>query len=281
MECVLPGISTTMHSPSPSGIISSVLHASSSIEAGDHYRLSPDVVLVAVQDGTARLLNLAGSLFAISETGALMLRAALDGRQREACDALATRFKVRPEQVRADMEALLLDLAARGLVEPPTMRRHSRPTIAGTLSWLLAPGVFACTRRSSRCIGLKTWVLLTLSYVATRLFGWTNTVRMWQRCVNPLPRALALAPENADASANIISDHVAYAIARYPFNIGCKERALSCWALARAAGLPARIVLGIDLFPFALHCWCEAHAQILADRREGRCDRYTPILTYE
>jgi hypothetical protein len=62
--------------------------------------------------------------------------------------------------------------------------------------------------------------------------------------------------------------------------MACKERALCCWALARAAGLAATLVVGLQLFPLAGHCWCEVGSWTLSDDR-ARCDLYTPVIRYE
>jgi hypothetical protein len=272
-------IRKSMQIPAEPSTIRSVSASSDNDNTG-HYRLSRDVVLVAVQDGTARLLDLGGSLFAVSETGAVMLAAALEGEQQEICDELAARFKLDRAQICSDMAKLLRDLEMQRLVKPPAVRHRLWPSLGGLLAWLIAPIVLACMRSSNRWLGARIWSLLTVSYFATRFLGWTNTIRVWQRCLGPERSGSEPLSGDEDMHLNNITQRVTRAIARHPLNIGCKERALCCWTLARAARLPARIVLGIDLFPFALHCWCESRSQILADRYEGRCDRYTPILTY-
>ena len=69
------------------------------------------------------------------------------------------------------------------------------------------------------------------------------------------------------------------AASRHAFSVECKERSLSCWSLARAAGLPATVVLGINLFPVAGHCWCESGPWTLSDY-EDRCQNFTPVVRY-
>jgi hypothetical protein len=244
------------------------------------YRLAPDVLLVTVHDGSGRLLDLAGSVFTVSETGAAMLEAALQAREDAACEKLAARFNVDPEQVRADMTALLTDLERQRLVSPPGVRHRHVPSLGSAFAWLIAPIVLACARSRRRWTGMRIWLLLTVAYFATRLFGWTNTIRVWRRCLVCDPHTIPMSPGEDSQMLADIDQAVARAIARHALNMGCKERALCCWTLADAAGFPAKIVLGIDLFPFALHCWCESRSRILADRYEGHCDRYTPILAY-
>jgi hypothetical protein len=121
-------------------------------------------------------------------------------------------------------------------------------------------------------------LLVTLAFLTIRAFNWANTIRIWDRAGARLGAAEGHAFDAA--SVAVIDSSVLRAIARHPLNISCKERALTAWVLARATGIPARMQLGIDLFPFGMHCWCEHGSHIIADRYEGRCDRYTPILTY-
>lgn len=77
-----------------------------------------------------------------------------------------------------------------------------------------------------------------------------------------------------------IDEKVRTIAAKHLLNIGCKERALCCWTLIRSYGLPVKLVLGVDLFPLASHCWCEFGSEILTDYSD-RCERFTPILSYE
>jgi hypothetical protein len=110
------------------------------------------------------------------------------------------------------------------------------------------------------------------------MLGWPRTIAIWRRLfpVRPLER---LAPA-AEALAHAIDDAVCTAAAWNPFGVACKERALSCWALARGAGLPATLVIGVELFPFSGHCWCEAGPWVLSDHAEN-CVPYLPILRYQ
>jgi hypothetical protein len=125
----------------------------------------------------------------------------------------------------------------------------------------------------------KAWLLMSLAFVATRVFGWTNTIRAWDHAGARLIVSRSGLEAEPDILATIESV-VTRMIARNPLTVSCKERALCCWALARAGGISATVQLGIDLFPFSLHCWCEYESQIIADRYEGRCDRYTTIIVY-
>jgi hypothetical protein len=69
------------------------------------------------------------------------------------------------------------------------------------------------------------------------------------------------------------------AVAGHPFAVACKERALCSWSLARTAGLRATLIVGIELFPIAGHCWCEVSERPLGDD-QGRCDQFTPVARW-
>jgi hypothetical protein len=196
-----------------------------------------------------------------------------------ACQALADRFRADQQQVRRDMKAFLIDLERQHLLVPPAATQHRTWSVRRKLCWLIAPILYFCAFEPDRWLKAKAWVLLTVAYFSTRAFGWPNTVSIWQLCT--FASRGRRDKSSDDAGMLSIIDAVATdAITRHPLNLGCRERALCCQTLARAAELPARIVLGIDLFPFALHCWCECGSRILADRYEGRCDRYTPLAAY-
>lgn len=123
---------------------------------------------------------------------------------------------------------------------------------------------------------MQAAVLLTLAYLCFTFFGWARTVAPWQRCA----RRLALADGTADPAAlDAVDGAVRDLAASLPLPVACKERALSCWTLARWAGLPATLVVGLDLFPLAGHCWCESGTRTLSDDAQ-RCALFTPILQY-
>jgi hypothetical protein len=252
--------------------------------ASGGYGLPEDAFFVVAEDRTGRLLDLAGNVCAITTTGTAMLEMVLRGQDFDgACQALADRFHADPHQVQRDMEVFLLDLERQHLLLPPGSTRRRTWSVGRKLCWLIAPILYLCAFEPDRWLKAKAWVLLTVAYLSTRAFGWPNTVSVWELCTSASQGRRGKSSGKSSDDAGMLStiDAVAaHAITRHPLNLGCRERALCCQALARAAELPAKIVLGVDLFPFALHCWCESRSRILADRYEGRCDRYTPLAVY-
>jgi hypothetical protein len=59
----------------------------------------------------------------------------------------------------------------------------------------------------------------------------------------------------------------------------CKERAVVCLAEARAAGLPAAVVLGLSFYPLATHCWCTVDDVVLGDLPD-LCAAFQPVALH-
>ncbi len=241
------------------------------------YVLAPDVGLVLVQDGTARLLDLGGTFFALSATAAAMLHEALRVDAETAVCRLAARYQVEEARLRGDLFRLLNSLEQKAII----LRRGRVP----------APGP---GRRLPRSVLLEpalrfihTWplpvrwkakALLGLAYLSLRLFGLPYTIAAWQqqhRRLRP-PRNLA----DREKTVQEVDEAVRSAAALHFLNAECKERALCCWSLLRVRGLAARVVVAVDLYPFKGHCWCQLDGRVLTDY-EDHCQRFTPVFTYE
>src|SRR5262245_52098891 len=81
-----------------------------------HYKLAPDVIFIAAEDGSARLLDLGGSFFALSATGVHMLHELLDGGADAAVRAIVGRFQVESSQVETDVQRLIAQLKEARLI---------------------------------------------------------------------------------------------------------------------------------------------------------------------
>jgi hypothetical protein len=243
--------------------------------AAAEYALAPDVLLVLVRDGTARLLDLGGRFYAIPAVGARMLCAALEAGPSAAAARIADEYGIDPDRARTDLAAWLGQLRRQGLILGRTDRRRRR---GGWLSRLLLRTAF----RLIRCLPSPTGRarrFLTLTRVCFALFGWAGTVALWQRCL-PRPRAEGrVDPETAEATIRAVDEAVRAASARHVVRMACKERGMCGWAMLRCAGVPAELVVAIDLFPLAGHCWCEAGGLPLGDD-PGRCSQFTPVVRY-
>jgi hypothetical protein len=120
--------------------------------------------------------------------------------------------------------------------------------------------------------------LLGLARLSFAAFGWTPTVAVWRKTHAHLP--VRQAGDGDAETIRALEETVRAAAAGLPVAVACKERALCSWSLARVAGLHASIVVGVELFPIAGHCWCEVGAHTLSDDRE-HCDRFTPVARWD
>jgi hypothetical protein len=251
----------------------SVTPAAAADEA--RFVLAPDVILVPVPDGSARLLDLGGKFYAIPAVGAEMLREALDAGPARAAGRLAERYGVDVAQVRADLDDFLRDLRRQGLLRAaPAAPAGRRPgTILAFCT--LAPALWLASRAGR---GVRNWLLLALARLSFPLFGWARTVAVWRRVFPPASGRLL--PEEGERKAAMVDEAVRRSAAGHLFRVDCKERALCCWVLARSAGVPAVLVVGVQLFPLQGHCWCEFGTRLFSDDRD-RCEAYQPVARYD
>ena len=236
------------------------------------YFLPPDVILVTVQDRSARLLDMAGRFHAVTAVGARMLQETLANGPAAAASQIAADYSVARQQVQSDMTVFLRDLEARGLLR--SRRTRSRRSGAFSPARLVLRPVLQAVHRHGRCPERTARALLGLARISFALLGWTRTIAVWREAYAQFSTRQAGEPNSE--TIRELDKVVRAAVAGHPVPVACKERALCSWSLARAAGLHADLVVGIVLFPIAAHCWCEVGAQTLGDDRQG-CDDFTPV----
>ena len=247
------------------------------LRGGHAYRLAPDVLFLKAWDGSARLIDLGGDSYGLPEVSTTLLELTLREGPDAAAVAVARRSRVPVERVRADLESFLGDIHRRGLLarrgNPVPRRGTLRGAVARPLAWAIRLAL-----RSPLSDGGKARAALGVIHVGLQLVGWPATVELCREASRldrgPVPGA----SDSPDRLARI-DRAVREAVACCIFPVDCKARALCCWLLIRSAGLPARLVVGVDLFPFLGHCWCESGAVLMADRPE-RCGRFHPVLNY-
>jgi hypothetical protein len=245
--------------------------------ANSDYMLVSSSILLLVDDGSARLLDLGGTFFAMNPTGAAMLFETLRAGFATAARRVAAEYHSELEQVRIDLRAFLGHLERNRLIyragaDPGARRR------AGLLArHAIRPHLY-CIDHWIQSVPGKARALLALAYLSIRLFGWPRTVEAWQD-YHQRNLARSLLPTVKHVTT-VVDDAVRSMAACHLFNVECKERALSCWSLLRSAGLSPKLVVGVDLYPFASHCWCQLDEMVLSDY-EDRCNNYAPVWTYE
>jgi hypothetical protein len=245
-------------------------------EGEREYWLAPDVIFLTVDDGSARLLDMAGSFHALPAVGTRMLQETLARGSEAAITQIAKEYGIDPQQVRNDLAAFLLELETQGLLCRQGSRPRSGRSALGLARFLLKPSLNA-VHRFLRLPKTKSRALLALARVSFALFGWTRTITVWKEAHAYLPVRQS---GKADAeTVQALDAAVHAAAASHPVAVACKERALCSWSLARVAGLNASVVVGIAVFPVAGHCWCEVGTQTLGDNEEWS-GRLTPVARW-
>ena len=102
-----------------------VLASTSLGNHSDGYRLADDVYLVIVEDGSGRMVNLAGNACAITNSGSAMLEMVLSSNLETATEALAEQFPLASRKYDRTWKAFLVELASQGLVLPPGPKQGS------------------------------------------------------------------------------------------------------------------------------------------------------------
>lgn len=249
------------------------------------YALSPNVVLLLSQDGTARLLDMGGKFYALPATGAQMLKGTLEQGASATVTRLADQYGVSSGQVQADLNTLLDNLEQRGLIHGLRRRRRVGQPGAGWPSLFLIPAL-RFIYLSRRSLEARAAALLTLARLSFFLFGWARTIAAWKRCLRQVDLQFSEESEESEEpeeqeeeTVKAIDEAVRKVAAKHVLRMACKERALCCWYMLRCMGVPADLVVGVNLFPLAGHCWCEVGPRMLSDYRD-RCEAYTPVVRY-
>jgi hypothetical protein len=266
---------TIMHKTTPMRqVLTATVGAAHSTSV--EYQLAPHVALAIVWDGSSRLIDASGACYGLPALSTTLLAITLRESMDRAVSEVASQYEVPPERVRADLDVFLSDLLRRGLLTRPGQQGGRRGVLWRLKAWPLS-GALRLLVRVSCSDSRKARALMACAYASLRLLGWAQTIEIWQeKMACPLDPA-----EASDDTQRLdsINDAVREALSRSIFPVDCKARALCCWAMLRSAGHPARLMVGIDLFPFLGHCWCESGSRILGDGSD-RCSRFTPVLQY-
>ncbi|MBV8359625.1 MAG: lasso peptide biosynthesis B2 protein [Deltaproteobacteria bacterium] len=239
------------------------------------YLLSPDVVLMPLEDGTAQLVDLDGSFFGLSKTAVQMLKGTLEMGKGDTVQRIAADYNADHDRVDADLTALLGTLRAKGLI-----RRSDDHLPAVRLRTIIALAISYPALRivaPVRNQWLKALALLAAARLCFALAGWARTVEAWQKCLKRSYRPVANL--ELERLIDTIDRATRHSASHLP-SIACKERALCCWFMLRSAGVPARLVMGMRVLPLSGHCWCQVDERILTDSPE-HCKAYTPVICYD
>ena len=252
----------------PSG--ADVAYGAPSVMGAATFTLCEGVVYLEGEDGTSRLLDLGNRFYGLSVVATQMLRATLDASPDAAVERLAGEYGVPPERVRSDLTTFLVGLERKRFIRRTSDRRIAARA-SRSVTWAAVMLMLWGARLVPGQRG-KAWVLLAFAWLHCRLLGWTRTVEAWQ---TGCPRR-ATSASDPEAAMRAIDATARSVAASHPLPTECKERALTTWALARIAGVPVELVVGVHLFPLEGHCWCAYNGAVYSDDTE-RCAQFTPV----
>lgn len=113
-----------------------------------------------------------------------------------------------------------------------------------------------------------------------RLLGFDRTWAIVRAHAEPgrhdRPAELLVARASLAPAHEEIEYTVALAAALYPGRALCLERSLVLYHYLRRAGLPIRLRLGVQAYPFAAHAWVEYAGKVLNDVPE-HVAHFTPV----
>jgi hypothetical protein len=232
-----------------------------------------------VDDGSARLLDLGGEFHALPETGAEMLKGVLEKGVAATVRDLSAQYdadEALEQRIAADLKALVERLKNLRLIHHRQTERTPKSQ-RGLISLLLHLWL-RWVLRGRRPWNRKAARLMTLARLSFWCWGWAGTVARWRQCLPAVDQAPSAARQEELAQA--IDGAVRESAASHVLQMACKERGLVCWTLLRSAGVPAKLVVGLDLYPLAGHCWCELGNRAFSDFPD-RCESFTPVVRYE
>jgi hypothetical protein len=227
------------------------------------YGLPEDVVLIE-QDEALRLFDFRrGRFFGLNPVAGRLLRGLLARGPREAAREVADAYRQPVERVAADLAGLVGDLRRRRLLADGPPRPGPARPLRRPPRRPRTPGVRAVRG------------LLLLAWLSLRVLGWGRTLRLWQRWHRPAGRGRETGA--AAEVAGVVREAAAGML--WPA-VDCKERALAAYQLLRAVhGVPARLVVGVEWFPFQAHAWAECAGRPVADE-PAFCALFKPAVCY-
>jgi hypothetical protein len=247
---------------------------------GRRFVLPEEIVWLTATDGSVRLLDLRGNFFALDAVGARLLRALLSGGLDEAVRCLDPDARLPHAEVVKEASAFIDQLQQQLLLAESTpaerkqeFRRHGRALLHRLLKRVaLWRFVSAGTPPRLAC---RLFPLIKLSLAVT---SWESSVELCAAITRGGKRPRQ--PWSDPPLTAIELDRVIRRFAAHRlWRAECKERALLFWTLAHRFGLAADLVVGVRLYPFGGHCWCECGGEIMTDEVD-RCVMYQPVRRY-
>lgn len=230
--------------------------------------LAPDTALAIAETANGNLIDLNGAIHALTPVAADMVVRRLETGRAAAIEALASIYDAPASRIGADLDRLWNDLIRRGLVVPADQARTPRRAgRARVFAWMTD-----CALSLPLPFSMRAGVMLALARFSCARCGLAATADAWQRRFGTGGRAAA---EDVATEAAIIHK----VATRHWIRVDCKERALTCWAVARSKGVDATISIGLRSFPLGGHAWCRVGDRVIGDDA-GICASHQTLIEY-
>lgn len=216
-------------------------------------------VLSAVHGDRTILLDLRTEHFlGLDEVGTIVWAEVVQGGRAgvllpELLDALAVAFDAPRGVLARDLGTLLDRLSREGVVEG-VARGECAPR----------PGL---TPSAVRCVLTLIGVVIGL-----RLLGLRRSLAAARRLVRAVPPVVI---PNADFLTQTVRK-VDTAAAFFPWRALCLEQSFALFILLRRAGVPVRLRIGVQPYPFAAHAWVEYQGEPVGESYD-RVGKFVPF----
>jgi hypothetical protein len=233
--------------------------------------LPPDVIVLPARDGSMRLLDLRGNFFALDAAHGRVLRALIEGGIEHAAAVIAHEQSLDLAIAREDAIVFAAELKRAQLLQTGTgsgagcARRGA--LFLRTMATALTGPMTEPARFGRRLLPLVKLVL-----------AWTSWEDAVEVCAS-IVRRRSSAKLTGRTTLSELDHLVRRLTARHPLRAECKERALLFWTMAHQLGFTIDLVVGVRLYPFEGHCWCEHTGDFLSDEAD-RCRLFQPVRRY-
>lgn len=231
--------------------------------------LADHTALVLSETGSANIVDLAGSVHALTPVAADMIVLTLENGREAAIDLLVERYDAPRECIADDLDRLWNDFVDRGLIRQAdglaANRSKSRSaSAAASLADIVLAAPLPFKARAA--------IVLALVKFSCRHVGLAATIGAWRERFGTGGVA---DPDAIADDAKVVHD----VATRHWLKVDCKERALTSWAVARRKGIDATVVIGLKPYPLAGHAWCRVADRIVGDDPDF-CAAHSPVFEF-
>lgn len=248
------------------------------------YQLNQDVLLYNQGDFVQLLDFNQGQFYALDRIATVMLSSVLNQGLEATITNLSQTYDTTEEEIRSNLTELLDNLIQKKLLIQNNIKLSNSQCILHFFNNLILKILHKIIALIRPLINpqsdpnfLTIHLLLILSWLSFRFWGWSKTIKLWRTWhQNNVKNTLDI------EVIKTLDYKLQEASARNPvLSIMCKERALVGYHLLHTFyQLPATLIIGINNDPFEVHTWVECQGMILTDD-PTHCQQFIPVTNYQ